>query len=264
MDLQLAGKSVLITGSTSGIGFAAAEGFAREGAVVIVNGRDPDRTAHARARLLDAVPGASVRAIAADVGTVPGVQRLIDLVPDVDVLVNNAAFYEPKPFADIPEEDWQKIFEVNVMSGVRLGRHHLGRMLSRDEGRIIFVSSESAVQVAPDMLHYSMTKAAQLSLSRGLAELTQGTAVTVNSVLPGPTRTEGLDVYLGELARKHGVTVAEIDKLVFSAGRPTSLLQRFATPDEVAHMIISIASPLAAATNGAALRVEGGVLRSIA
>lgn len=263
MDLQLAGKTVLITGSTSGIGFAAAEEFVREGAAVIVNGRDHDRTERARTCLQGMVPGASVRAIAADVGTAPGVEQLTGLVPDVDVLVNNAGIYDPKPFADIAEEDWQRIFEVNVMSGVRLGRHHLARMLARNEGRIIFVSSESAVQVAPDMLHYSMTKAAQLSLSRGLAELTQGTSVTVNTVLPGPTRTEGLSVYLGGLARKHGLSAAEVDTLVFSTGRPTSLLQRYATPSEVAHMITYLASPLAAATNGAALRVEGGVLRSI-
>jgi NAD(P)-dependent dehydrogenase (short-subunit alcohol dehydrogenase family) len=263
MDLQIAGKSVLITGSTSGIGFAAAEGFAREGAAVIVNGRDKDRTEQACSRLQDAVPGASVRAIAADVGTVPGIERLIDLAPDVDVLVNNAGIFFPKPFADITEEDWQHIFEVNVMSGVRLCRHHLARMLARDEGRIIFVSSESAVQVAVDMLHYSMTKVAQLSLSRGLAELTQGTGVTVNTVLAGPTRTEGLSAYLEFLAEKHGVPVQEVDKLVFSTGRPSSLLQRYAKPSEIANMINYIASPRAAATNGAALRAEGGVLRSI-
>jgi NAD(P)-dependent dehydrogenase (short-subunit alcohol dehydrogenase family) len=264
VDLQLTGKSVLITGSTSGIGFAAAEGFVREGASVILNGRDAARTEQARTRLLEAVPGAAVRAIAADVGSASAIGELIEEVPDVDVLVNNAGIYAAQPFATIPEEDWLRFFEVNVMSGVRLARHYFEQMLTRNEGRIIFVSSESAVQVAPDMLHYSMTKAAQLSLSRGLAELTRGTNVTVNTVLPGPTWTEGLGVYVGGLAREHGFSEEEAERFVFSTERSTSLLQRYATPGEVAHMITYLASSAASATNGAALRVEGGVLRSIA
>jgi NAD(P)-dependent dehydrogenase (short-subunit alcohol dehydrogenase family) len=263
MDLQLSDKTALITGATSGIGFAAAAEFAREGASVIINGHQAAQTEQAVARLLDAVPGATARGITADVGTAEGIQRLIDAACDADILVNNVGIYAPQPFESITDADWLRFFEVNVMSGVRLARHHLGRMLARNWGRIIFVSSESAVQVAPDMLHYSMTKAAQLSVSRGLAELTAGTAVTVNAVLPGPTWTEGMGSYVGGMAREKGLTNAEMQKMVFSVGRPTSLLQRFATPDEVANMITYLASPLASATNGAAVRVEGGVLRSI-
>jgi NAD(P)-dependent dehydrogenase (short-subunit alcohol dehydrogenase family) len=263
MDLRLRDKRVLITGSSAGIGFAAAAGFAREGAAVMLNGRNEARLDDAKKRLFALVPDASVRAIAADVGTAKGCADLIEALPELDVLVNNAGIFEPKPFASIPDEDWMRFFEVNVMSGVRLSRHYLERMLAKGEGRILFVSSESGSQIPVEMIHYGMTKTAQLAISRGLAELTRGTNVTVNTVLPGPTASEGVSDFVAKLASEQGLSPEEMEKQFFATARPSSLLQRFATSEEIANLIVYLASPRASATNGAAVRVDGGVLRSI-
>ena len=264
MDLGLNGKTVLITGSTAGIGFAAARRFAEEGAVVVLNGRGEERVRAAVDALVRAVPGARVRGIAADVGTSSGAETLIRALPDADVLVNNAGIFEPKPFEDISDADWQRFFDVNVMSGVRLSRHYVRGMLERKWGRIVFISSESALQIPVEMIHYGMTKTAQLAVARGLAERTRGTRVTVNSVLPGPTRSEGVSEFVKALAAQGKVSEAEVEKQFFMSARPSSLLGRFAEPDEVANLIVYTASAAASATTGAALRVDGGVVRSIA
>jgi NAD(P)-dependent dehydrogenase (short-subunit alcohol dehydrogenase family) len=263
MNLQLEGKRALITGSTAGIGFATAVGLAREGAHVIINGRSESRLTDSVARIGELVPGAVVQGIAADVSTAEGVKALTAQHPDVDILVNNAGIFEPKAFLEIPDADWARFFETNVMSGVRLTRHYLPGMLSRNWGRIIFISSESGVNIPSEMIHYGMTKTAQLAISRGVAELTMGTGVTVNSVLPGPTNSEGVGTFVERLAKERGIDVATMEKEFFQTARPSSLLQRFLTVEEVANMIVYTCSPLAAGTNGAALRVEGGLLRSI-
>lgn len=264
MDFGLDGKTVLITGSTAGIGFAAARRFAEEGASVVVNGRGDERVRGAVEALVRDVPRARVRGIAADVGTVSGVEALVAALPEADVLVNNAGIFEPKPFEDISDEDWQRFFDVNVMSGVRLSRHYLRGMLARDWGRIVFISSESALQIPVEMIHYGMTKTAQLAIARGLAERTRGTRVTVNSVLPGPTKSEGVSEFVKALAAQKGMSEAAVEKEFFSTARPSSLIARFADPLEVANLIVYTASAAASATTGAALRVDGGVVRSIA
>ena len=263
MKLGLEGKRVLITGSTAGIGFAAAVGFAREGAWVILNGRTEARVAAAREKLLAAVPGAHVETVAADLSTAAGAARVTGAVPAVSILVNNVGIFEPKPFEAIPDEDWLRFFETNVMSGVRLCRFYFPKMLAANAGRIVFVSSESAVQIPVEMIHYGMTKTAQLAIARGLAEQSAGTRVTVNSVLPGPTLSEGVGQFVADVSRQRGVDVATAEREFFTNVRPTSLLKRFATPEEVANMIVYVASEAASATNGAALRVDGGVVRSI-
>ena len=257
MDLQLDGKLALVTGSTAGIGFAIAESLAREGCRVIVNGRTQARVDAALAKL----PGAV--GLAADLGTSGGVAEAIRRFPDVDILINNMGIFEPKAFEAIPDEDWFRFFEVNVLSGVRLSRHYLPRMKASGWGRIVFISSESAVQIPAEMIHYGMTKTAQLAISRGLAETTAGTRVTVNSVLPGPTASEGVEEFVGRLAADQKTDRASIEQEFFKNIRPSSLLRRFATPEEVAALVTFVASPLSAATNGAALRVDGGVVRSI-
>ncbi|HWA77619.1 MAG TPA: SDR family oxidoreductase [Polyangiaceae bacterium] len=264
MDLGLAGKNVLVTGSTAGIGFAAALAFAREGARVVVNGRSEARVREAVQAIERAVSGASARGVAADVANADGVQALIRAVPDVDVLVNNAGIFEPTPFEAISDADWLRFFETNVMSGVRLSRHYLGGMRARNWGRIVFVSSESALQIPVEMIHYGMTKTAQLAIARGLAETTRGSGVTVNSVLPGPTRSEGVGDFVRALAKQQSVGEAQVEKDFFEHARPSSLLGRFAEPAEVANLIVYTASAAASATNGSALRVDGGVVRSIA
>jgi NAD(P)-dependent dehydrogenase (short-subunit alcohol dehydrogenase family) len=263
MDLELHGKRALVTGSSAGIGLAAARLLAAEGAEVIVNGRTEVRLAAAVQTIRDAVPGADVRGIAADLSTASGCQAVIDQAPDLDILVNNMGIFEPKPFAEIPDADWLRFFETNVLSGVRLSRHYLTGMRERNWGRIVFVSSESGVQIPTEMIHYGMTKTAQLAVARGLAETLVGTGVTVNSVLPGPTASEGVATFVGQMAEARGVSFATMEKEFFATARPSSLLQRFATPDEVAAMIVYVCSGRAAATNGAALRVDGGVVRSI-
>ena len=264
MDLHLEGKTALVTGSTLGIGFAIAHALAREGARVVVNGRTPERVESAVSRIEADVPDADVIGAVADLGTADGVARLIAAHPDVDILVNNVGIFEPKPFEDIPDSDWFRFFEVNVMSGVRLSRHYLPRMKSSNWGRILFISSESALHIPAEMIHYGMTKTAQLSISRGLAETTAGTGVTVNAVLPGPTASEGVATFVEQLAKENGMTPAQMEREFFRSARPSSLLKRFIQPDEVATMVAYLCSPLASATNGAAVRVEGGVVRSMA
>ena len=263
MKLGLEGKTALVTGSTAGIGLAAALGLAREGARVVINGRTATRIEAARAKIRDAVSGALVEGVAADLSTAAGAVTVTRAFPDVDVLVNNVGIFEPKPFEQIPDEDWQRFFETNVMSGVRLSRHYFPRMLAKNAGRIIFVSSESGVQIPAEMIHYGMTKTAQLALSRGLAEQSAGTRVTVNSVLPGPTLSEGVGQFVVDLARSRGVDAATAEREFFTVARPTSLIKRFASPEEVANMIVFVASEASSATNGAALRVDGGVVRSL-
>ncbi len=263
MDLQLAGKRALVTGSTSGIGFATARLLAAEGAEVIVNGRGRAGVAAAVERLQAAVPGAKVTGIAADISSVTGCETLVAACPDVDILVNNMGIFDPKPFEEIPDEDWFNFFETNVMSGVRLTRSYLPAMKARNWGRVVFISSESGVCPPAEMVHYGMTKAAQLSVARGLAETCTGSGVTVNSVLPGPTRTEGVATFFGRLAEEQGVSVEEAERAFFANARPTSIIKRLIDPAEVAAMVAYVCSPLSSATQGAALRVEGGVVRSM-
>ena len=264
MNIDLKGKTALVTGSTSGIGHAIARGLASAGADVVVNGRTQARVDTAAAAIGRAVPGAKVRGVAADVSTADGCNALAADLPEVDILVNNAGIFEPKGFFDIPDEDWSRIFEVNVMSGVRLSRVYLPGMLKRNWGRIVFISSESALNIPKEMIHYGTTKTAQLAVSRGLAEMTRGTAVTVNSVLPGPTMSEGVETFVKDLARQSGQSVEAAASQFIKQFRPTSLLQRFASVEEIANMVVYIASKEASATNGAALRAEGGIVQTIA
>lgn len=263
MDLQLKDKTAFVSGSTAGIGLAIVEVLLREGATVILNGRTPEAVEQAVEGLRAANPAARVSGIAADFGRAEDVARLMEALPEVDILVNNVGIFESKPFSEIPDEDWFRFFEVNVMSGVRLSRHLLPKMLSRNWGRIIFISSESAIFIPDEMIHYGMTKTAQLAISRGLAELTKGTAVTVNAVLPGPTKSRGVGDFIESLARQEQVEVEEMEKIFFQNFRPSSLIQRFASPEEIAHTVAYLVSPLASATNGAAIRAEGGLVRSI-
>jgi len=258
MNLQLDGKTALVTGSTAGIGLAIATALAKEGAAVIVNGRTQERVDEA-VRNSGAAYG-----IAADLGAEAGAHAVSARFPSVDILVNNLGIFEPKPFEQISDDDWRRFFEVNVMSGVRLSRHYIGAMERNKWGRIIFISSESALQIPVEMIHYGMTKTAQLAISRGLAETTAGTAVTVNAVLPGPTESEGVAEFVRRLATERGVERDQVEKEFFEKARPSSILRRFATPEEVASVVAFVASPLASAINGAALRADGGVVRSIA
>ena len=264
MDLGLKDKRALVTGSTAGIGYATAFELAREGAHVIVNGRTPARVEAAVARLKGDVPGATVDGIALDLGGSAGCEALFGHLPVIDILVNNLGIFEPKAFDDILDADWLRFFEVNVMSGVRLSRHYVAGMRARDWGRIVFVSSESGLQIPAEMVHYGMTKTAQLAVARGLAETLRGTGVTVNSVLPGPTASEGVGSFVAELASQAGTDVAQVEREFFATARPSSLLQRFARPEEVAAMIAYLCSERASATTGASLRVDGGVVKSIA
>lgn len=263
MDLLLQGKRALVTGSTSGIGWATARELALEGAHVVLNGRDAARLASALKRIQAECPQATVRGVVADLSTAAGCQQLLRDAGELDILVNNLGIFEPKPFEQISDDDWTRFFEVNVMSGVRLARHHLPAMKARNWGRIVFISSESGICPPAEMVHYGMSKSAQLSVSRGLAETCAGTGVTVNSVLPGPTRTEGVGEFFATLARDAGQTLQQAEHDFFKFARPTSLLQRFIEPAEVAAMVAYVCSPRAAATNGAALHVEGGVVRSL-
>jgi NAD(P)-dependent dehydrogenase (short-subunit alcohol dehydrogenase family) len=264
MKIDLSGKTALVTGSTSGIGHAIARGLAAAGAEVVVNGRTKARVDAAVAAAAKAVPGSKVRGIAADVSTAAGCKALVTALPDVDILINNAGIFEPKGFFDIPDEDWSRFFEVNVMSGVRLSRAYMPNMLKRNWGRIIFISSESGLNIPKEMIHYGMTKTAQLAISRGLAEMTRGTAVTVNSVLPGPTISEGVETFVKDLAKQNGQSLEEAASNFVKQHRPTSLLQRFASVEEIANMVVYVSSKEASATNGAALRAEGGIVQTIA
>ena len=264
MKIDLSGKTALVTGSTAGIGNAIANGLAETGAEVIVNGRGQAKVDAAVAAIAKAVPGAKLRGIAADVSTSAGCKALLAALPEVDILVNNAGIFEPKDFFEIPDEDWDRFFEVNVMSGVRLSRGYMQGMLKRNWGRIVFISSESGLNIPTEMIHYGMTKTAQLAIARGLAQLTSGTAVTVNSVLPGPTMSEGVKTFVEDLAKQNGQSVEEAAANFVKQHRPTSLLQRFASTEEIANLVVYVCSKQASATNGAALRAEGGIVNTIA
>jgi NAD(P)-dependent dehydrogenase (short-subunit alcohol dehydrogenase family) len=253
----------LVSGSTAGIGFAIASVLAREGASVIINGRTEERVQTAVKEIKGSATAARVSGVVADLSTPDGAAELFRQVPATDILVNNLGIYQAKPFTEITDDDWRHLFEVNVMSGVRLSRHYLPAMLERNWGRIIFISSESAANIPAEMIHYGMTKTAQVSIARGLAETTAGTGVTVNSVLPGPTRSEALGSFIQSMVAEQGIPAAEVEQQFFERFRPSSLLRRFATPEEVAALVAFVASPLSSATNGAALRVEGGLVRSI-
>ncbi len=262
MDLDLSGKSALVTGSTRGIGFETAVGLAEMGASVIVHGRSDASVNDALGRLGERVADAGAVGIAANLGTAEGCDALAAAHPDVDVLVNNVGIYRPEPFDEVSDETWQMYFDINVMSGVRMARHYLKGMLERDWGRIVFVSSESGVFIPPEMIHYGFSKAAQLAIARGLAETTKGSRVTVNSVLPGPTWVEIQESRLGKRAEAEGRSLDDLKAEIFTTRRQSSLLQRYETPDEVANMICYACSPAASGTNGAALRAEGGIVRS--
>lgn len=263
MDLLLKGKRALVTGSTSGIGWACARELAAEGVHVILNGRDPTRLAIALDRLQAEVQQATLDGVVADLSTPIGCQLLLAAAGEIDILVNNLGIFEPEAFEKIRDDDWLRFFEVNVMSGVRLSRALLPAMKARNWGRIVFISSESGICPSADMVHYGMTKSAQLSVSRGLAETCVGTGVTINSVLPGPTRTEGVGEFFAKLSRDAGQTLAEAELAFFTHARPTSLLKRLIEPQEVAALVTYVCSPRSAATNGTALRVDGGVVRSL-
>lgn len=263
MDLQLKGKTALVTGATAGIGLAIARTLAQEGVDVCITGRSRDKLELAAARIRESGPGTVVGTILADLGDAAGAGALAQALPEVDILVNNLGYYEGKSFGDIEDADWMRMFDVNVMSGVRLARHYFPRMLQKNWGRVLFVSSEVAAFTPPDMIHYGVTKSAQLALARGLAELTRGTGVTVNSVLPAATRSEGIVDYLRQTAPRPGMSDADIEAHFFATYRPSSLIARMIDADEVAAMVALLASPRGAATNGAAVRVEGGSYRSI-
>lgn len=261
MNLDLTGKTALVTGSTRGIGLASAIGLAQMGAEVIVNGRDNAAIAEAMAKIRQSSPAAKLHAAAFDLGGADGCAGLVAQFPEVDILVNNLGIYEPKAFFDIEDADWTRMFEVNAMSGVRLTRHYLKRMLDHKEwGRVVFVSSESAVYVPKEMVHYGFSKAAQLYIARGAAELTKATGITVNSVMPGPTWVEMAPVRLAARAKGMGISADELAARTFTERRPASLLQRYATPEEIANLICYLCSKASSATNGAALRADGGIV----
>lgn len=264
MDLKLSGKTALVTGSTAGIGFAIASALVDENADVAVNGRTAERVNQAVQKLQSRKRGGKVTGFPLDLSRADNVSLLTEKLPELDILINNVGIFEPKPFTEITDSDWERFFNVNVMSGVRVSRHYLPPMLKKNWGRIIFISSESGLNIPSEMIHYGMTKTAQLAIARGLAETTAGTAVTVNAVLPGPTLSEGVGTFVQDLAKAQGTDLAEVEKQFFQRVRPSSLIQRFAEPEEVASMVAYLSSPLASATNGAAVRVDGGVVRSIA
>jgi NAD(P)-dependent dehydrogenase (short-subunit alcohol dehydrogenase family) len=260
MNLHLTDKLALVSGSTAGIGLAIATSLAEEGARVIVNGRTQGRVDEAMAKIHAKANWAKLEGFAGDLSTEAAANELAGRFPNVEILVNNLGIFEPKAFEEIPDEDWRRFFEVNVLSGVRLSRLYLPGMRERNWGRIIFISSESALQTPPEMVHYGMTKTAQIAVARGLAELTAGTGITVNSVLPGPTRSEGVETFVGQLSG--GKPFAEFEKEFFEKVRPNSLIKRFESVDEIAHLVTFVASPLSSATTGAAWRAEGGVVKS--
>ena len=261
MNLELKGKKAFVSGSTAGIGLAIASRLAREGAEVWVNGRTRERVDEAIGQLGKDV---QVHGIAADLSTAEGCAEIVRQLPELDILVNNVGIFEPKPFEKISDADWEKFFAVNVLSGVRLSRAYLGKMKERNWGRIVFISSESALQIPAEMIHYGMTKTAQLAIARGLAETCSGTNVTVNSVLPGPTASEGVSEFVAQLAQEKKMSHAEFEEEFFKSARPTSILQRFIEPEEIASVVAFVCSPLASSINGASVRADGGVLKSIA
>jgi NAD(P)-dependent dehydrogenase (short-subunit alcohol dehydrogenase family) len=263
MDLLLNNKKILVSGSTTGIGYAIAKGFAKEGATVYLNGRSESNVNDALKRLSSEVSSAKVTGVVADLATEEGFTKLTKELSAVDVLVNNLGIYEPVDFFESTDTDWQKLFEINILSGVRLTRFYMPAMLKKNWGRVVFISSESAIQIPTEMIHYGMSKTAQLSIANGLAQLTKGTGVTVNSVLPGPTYSAGVERFIGDLAKQKNLSTKEVEHQFFAETRPLSLLQRFITTDEVAGAVLYVSSELAAATNGAAIRVDGGILKGI-
>lgn len=264
MNIELNGKKALVTGSSGGIGLAIAQGLAEAGAQVVLHGRNADKLKHAADAIVRQQPGAQVSTVQADIATADGAASICAAHPDIDILVNNAGFFEPKSFTEITDDDWQTMLDTNVMSGVRLSRYYLPRMLAANWGRIVFISSESALHIPTEMIHYGVSKTALLAVSRGLAELTAGTGVTVNAVLPGPTRSEGVADFFAEMAKEQGVSQDQMERDFIAQHRPTSLLRRLATVEEAANMVVYACSKQASATNGAALRVDGGVVRTIA
>jgi NAD(P)-dependent dehydrogenase (short-subunit alcohol dehydrogenase family) len=264
MKIDLSGKTAIVTGSAGGIGFAIARGLADCGATVIVNGRTQSEIDRAAAAVRASLPDAELRGVAADLATAAGCADLIKAEPECDILVNNVGIYGPHDFFDIPDSEWTRIFEVNVMSGVRLSRAYMPAMLKRNWGRVVFLSSESALNIPSDMIHYGFTKTAVLAIARGLAKRAAGTGVTVNSVLPGPTLTEGVEEMLKEAAKKAGQSIEQAAMAFVKATRPSSIIQRIATTEEVANMVVYAVSPQASATTGAALRVDGGIVDTIA
>ena len=270
MIIDLKGRKAIVTGSTAGIGHATAEGLARAGAAVVVSGRGQARVDAAVGRIREAVPGSNLQGVAADLSTPEGIETLVAQVPDADILVNNVGTAYIRPYtgiediANIPDEDWLGLFQLNVMSGVRATRHYLPRMVAKGWGRVVFVSSESAVHTPKEMLDYGMTKTGQLAISRGLAEAVAGTGVTVNAVLPGPTRSEIMGNFTAQQAKDQGITQDEAERAFLQSARPTSLIGRFASTDEVANMIVYACAEQSSATSGAALRVDGGVVRFVA
>jgi NAD(P)-dependent dehydrogenase (short-subunit alcohol dehydrogenase family) len=263
MNLGLSGKLAVVTGSTAGIGLAIAVALAQEGARVVINGRTQERVDAAVERLSMQNRGAEYTGVAADLGTASGVDTFLKAVPVADILINNLGIFEVKPFLEIPDADWQRFFDVNILSGVRLSRAYLPNMLKKNWGRILFISSESAQQIPPEMVHYGMTKTAQVAIASGIARTLVGTGVTSNSVLVGPTASEGVSTFLQDIARQQGVSPAEMEKQFFSTARPSSLLKRFETPEEVALVVAFLAGNQSAIINGAAIRAEGGVVQSI-
>jgi NAD(P)-dependent dehydrogenase (short-subunit alcohol dehydrogenase family) len=263
MKIDLSKRSAIVTGSTAGIGLAIAQGLADAGASVVVTGRTQARVDAAIAEIRKAVPAAKLSGVAADLGTAEGAAALIKAVPDTDILVNNLGIFEPKPFFDITDEEWSRFFEVNVNSGVRLSRHYAKGMADRGWGRVQFISSESALQIPAEMVHYGMTKTAQLAVSRGLAESLSGTGVTVNAVLPGPTLSEGVGEFFNKIAKDQGKTLEEVEADFIKTHRPTSLIERLLSVEEVANMSVYLASEQASGTTGAAVRVDGGVARQV-
>ena len=263
MNLGLQGKLAVVSGSTAGIGLAIAAAFAAEGAKVVVNGRTQARVDAAIQTIQKRVAAADLRGFAADLGTSQGVDAFLRQIPHADILVNNLGIFDVKPFLEIADSEWLRFFEVNVLSGVRLARAYLPEMLKKKWGRIIFISSESAQHIPAEMIHYGMTKTAQVAIARGLAESVAGSGVTVNSILAGPTASEGASTFVENMAKQQKVSTAEIEKQFFANARPSSLLQRFETPEEIASVVAFVASTQAVAINGAAVRAEGGVVRSI-
>ncbi|MGF6711464.1 NAD(P)-dependent dehydrogenase (short-subunit alcohol dehydrogenase family) [Luteibacter sp. W1I16] len=263
MNIDLSKRSAIVSGSTAGIGLAIATGLAAAGASVVVTGRTQARVDEAIASVKKAVPGAKVSGVAADLGTAEGAAALIKAVPDTDILVNNLGIFEPKDFFDIDDAEWTRFFEVNVTSGVRLSRHYAKGMAQRGWGRVQFISSESGIQVPAEMVHYGVTKTAQLGVSRGLAEVLSGTGVTVNAILPGPTLSEGVSDFFGKIAQSQGKSLEEIERDFIQTHRPTSLIKRLLSVEEVANVSVYLASEQASGTTGASIRVDGGVTRSI-
>lgn len=263
MKIDLSGKHAIITGSTAGIGFAIAQGLANAGAKVVISGRTQQRVDEAITVIKQDIPNAIVEGVAADLGTAEGCQTLIEQQPSADILINNVGIFAPQDFFDVDDDTWQQFFNVNVMSAVRLSRHYAQGMRERDWGRIQFISSESGINIPSEMVHYGMTKSALLSVSRGLAKVLSGTQVTVNAILPGPTRSEGVLNMIGEMAEKEGIPQQEMEARFVQENRPSSIIQRLATPEEVASISVYAASPQASATTGTALRVEGGIVDTL-